>query len=80
MNTNRILGIFISVTALIWILVFALSPQPKYQQIININIPELPEPIVDQDSFKSIEFKEVQNNSFAVDIKDLVKPSNFICS
>ena len=70
MNTNRILGIFIYVTALIWILVFALSTQPKYQSIININIPELPEPIVDQDSFKSIEFKEVQNNSFAVDIID----------
>ena len=70
MNTNRILGIFISVTTLIWILIFALSPQPKYQQIININIPELPEPEVDQDIFKSIEFKEVQNNSFRVDIKD----------
>ena len=44
MNSNRILGIFISVTILMWILVFALSPQPKYQSIININIPDLPEP------------------------------------
>tara|TARA_Y100001935_G_scaffold252877_1_gene257729 strand:- start:573 stop:1061 length:489 start_codon:yes stop_codon:yes gene_type:complete len=70
MNINRILGIFISVTISIWILVFALSPQPKYQQIININIPELPEPEVDQGNFKSIEFKKVQNDSFKVDVKD----------
>ena len=70
MNTNRILGIFISVTILMWILIFALSPQPKYQQKININIPELPKPLVNQDSFKDIEFKEVKNDSFEVDIKD----------
>ena len=70
MNINRILGIFISVTVLIWILVFVLSPQPKYKDTININIPELPEPIVDQDNFKNIEFKEVQNDSFKIDIKD----------
>ena len=70
MNINRMLGIFISLTILMWILIFALSPQPKYQQIININIPELPEPEVDQGNFKNIEFKEVQNDSFKVDIKD----------
>ena len=70
MNINRVLGIFISVTVLIWILVFVLSPQPKYKDTININIPELPEPIVDQDNFKNIEFKEVQNDSFKIDIKD----------
>ena len=49
MNFNRTLGIFISVTILIWVLIFALSPQPKYQQITSINIPELPKPSVDQD-------------------------------
>ena len=70
MNINRILGIFISVTILIWILVFALSPQPKYQQIININIPELPEPTVDQENFEKIKFNEAQNDSFKVDVKD----------
>jgi len=70
MNINRILGIFISVTILMWILVFALSPQPKYQEKININIPELPEPIVDQENFENIEFNEVQNDSFKVDVKD----------
>jgi len=52
MNTNRILGIFIVVTLLTWILIFALPPQPKYQQTININIPKLPEPLVDHDSLK----------------------------
>ncbi len=60
MNTNRIFGIFIAVTILIWVLIFALSPQPKYQQTSNISIPELPEPIVDQDKLKKIEFKEVR--------------------
>ena len=70
MNINRVFGIFISVTVLIWILVFVLSPQPKYKDTINIKIPELPEPIVDQDNFKNIEFKEVQNDSFKIDIKD----------
>ena len=70
MNINRMLGIFISLTILMWILIFALSPQPKYEQIININIPELPEPEVDQDNFKNIEFKEVQNDSLKIDIKD----------
>jgi len=52
MNTNRIFGIFIAVTILIWVLIFALSPQPKYQQTSNISIPELPEPIVDQDKLE----------------------------
>ncbi len=70
MNTNRILGIFIAVTVLIWILVFALSPQLKYQNSININIPKLPEPLVDQDSLKKIEFKEVKNDFLKIDTKD----------
>ena len=70
MNTNRIFGIFIAVTILIWVLIFALSPQPKYQQISNINIPELPEPLVDQDKLEKIEFKEVENNFFKIDTTD----------
>jgi hypothetical protein len=70
MNINRIFGIFIAVTILIWVLIFALSPQPKYQQISNINIPELPEPLVDQDKLEKIEFKEVENNFFKIDTTD----------
>ena len=86
MNTNRILGIFISVTILMWILIFALSPQPKYQQKININIPELPKPLVNQDSFKDIEFIEVKNDSFEAQkpsptpvVVTLAKPLTIIC-
>ena len=52
MNTNRALGIFIAVTILAWVLIFGLSPQPKYQKSSNINIPKLPEPIVNQESLK----------------------------
>ena len=70
MNTNRILGIFIAVTLLTWILIFALSPQLKYQQTTNINIPKLPEPFVDDNSLKNIEFKEVKNDFPAIDTKD----------
>ena len=70
MNTNRIFGIFIAVTVLIWVLIFALSPQPKYQQTKNISIPELPEPLVDQDKLKKIEFKEVENDFFKIDTTD----------
>ena len=70
MNTSRILGIFIAVTLLTWILIFALSPQPKYQQTTNINIPKLPGPLVDDNSLKNIEFKEVKNDFPAIDIKD----------
>ena len=70
MNTNRIFGIFIAVTILIWVLIFALSPQPKYQQTSNISIPELPEPLVDKDKLEKIEFKEVENNFFKIDTTD----------
>ena len=70
MNTNRALGIFIAVTILAWVLIFGLSPQPKYQKSSNINIPKLPEPIVNQESLKKIEFKEITNNLFKIDIKD----------
>jgi len=70
MNTNRLFGIFIATTILIWTLIFALSPQPKYQQIRNIDIPELPEPSVDIEDFQKIEFEEVNNNVFKIDTKD----------
>tara|TARA_B100001113_G_C21060207_1_gene600798 strand:+ start:807 stop:1295 length:489 start_codon:yes stop_codon:yes gene_type:complete len=70
MNTNRILGIFIAVTFLAWILVFALSPQPKYKQISKISIPKLPEPLVEPDNLKNIEFKEVKSDILEIDTKD----------
>tara|TARA_B100000287_G_C20655748_1_gene788489 strand:+ start:485 stop:973 length:489 start_codon:yes stop_codon:yes gene_type:complete len=70
MNTNRFLGIFIAVTVLIWVLIFLLSPQPKYQQTRNINIPELPEPSVDIEDFQKIEFQEIDKNVLKIDTKD----------
>ena len=70
MNSNRFLGIFIAVTVLAWILVFALSPQPKYQNNISINIPKLPEPSIDQEQLQKIEFNEVKNNFLEIDTKD----------
>lgn len=70
MNINRLLGIFIAITLLVWILVFALSPQPKYQKNSNINIPRLPEPSIDQGQLQKIEFNEVKNNFIDIDVKD----------
>ena len=70
MNINRLLGIFIAITVLVWILVFALSPQPKYQKNSNINIPKLPEPSIDQKQLQKIEFNEVKNNFIDIDVKD----------
>tara|TARA_B100000965_G_scaffold379596_1_gene375453 strand:- start:104 stop:592 length:489 start_codon:yes stop_codon:yes gene_type:complete len=70
MNTNRILGIFITVTLLTWILIFTLSPQPKYLQTVNINIPKLPEISVGHDSLKKIEFKEIKSDFSEIDTKD----------
>ena len=70
MNFNRLLGIFIATTLLIWVLIFALSPQLKYQKTININIPALPEPSVDKEDLQKIEFEEVNNDFLKIDIKD----------
>ena len=70
MSFNRLLGIFVAVTILMWVLIFALSPQPKYQPSININIPELPEPSVDTQNRQKIEFEEVNIGDFKVDTKD----------
>src|SRR5210317_654672 len=69
MNTNRMLGIFIAITVLIWFLLFALSPQLKYQRNSNINIPKLPEPVINHEQLQKIEYKEV-DNYFEVDTQD----------
>ena len=70
MNINRLLGIFIAITVLVWILVFALSPQLKYQKNSNLNIPKLPEPSIDLEQLQKIEFNEVKNNFVDIDVKD----------
>ena len=49
---------------------FSLSPQPKYQKNININIPKLPEPSIDQKQLQKIELNEVKNNFIDIDVKD----------
>lgn len=69
MNTNRMLGIFIAITVLIWFLLFALSPQLKYQRNSNINIPKLPEPVINHEQLQKIEYKEV-DSYFEVDTQD----------
>ncbi len=64
------LGIFIAITVLIWFLLFALSPQPKYQRNSNINIPKLPEPVINYEQLQKIEYKEVDNYRRSMGLKD----------
>ena len=52
MNLQRISGIFITITLLIWALIFLLSPQPKYQKINAVSIPS---PLKINDLFKNLQ-------------------------
>ena len=70
MNLDRFLGLFISITLLIWIMIFALSPQPRYQKKIEIQIPKLPDPSIDIMSLKEIEFNEVKTETKKNNLKD----------
>ena len=70
MNINRLSGIFIAVTLLIWILIFALSPQPKYQEINIINIPNPPQPQGLINNLHTIEPYKVESQNLSIDLKD----------
>ena len=64
------LGIFIAVTILIWVLFLLFLLSPSIRQTKNISIPELPEPLSNQDKLQKIEYKEVENDFLKIDTKD----------
>ena len=70
MNFNRLAGIFITSTIVIWILIFALSPQPKYQTINQIVIPSLPIASEIFEDFSNMEPSEIDDSKFKVEIVD----------
>ena len=70
MNFNRFAGIFITSTILIWILIFALSPQPKYQTTNKVIIPSLPIASELTENFSNMEPSEIENSNFTLDIQD----------
>ena len=78
MNFNRLAGIFITSTIVIWILIFALSPQPKYRTINQIIIPSLP--IVSElyEDFSNMEPSEIDDSKFKVEIMDNISSAKSI--
>ena len=68
MNFNRFAGIFITSTIVIWILIFALSPQPKYQTTTKVVIPSLPIASELSEDFSNMEPLEIEDSNFTVDI------------
>ena len=78
MNFNRLAGIFITSTIVIWVLIFALSPQPKYQTINQIVIPSLPIASEIFEDFSNMEPSEIDDSKFNVEIVDNISSAKSI--
>ena len=78
MNFNRLAGIFITSTIVIWILIFALSPQPKYQTTNKVIIPSLPIASELSEDFSNMEPSEIEDSNFTVDIQDNIASTKSI--
>ena len=78
MNFNRFAGIFITSTILIWILIFALSPQPKYQTTNKVIIPSLPIASELSEDFSNMEPSEIEDSNFTLDIQDNIASAKSI--
>jgi cell division septation protein DedD len=94
MNFNRLAGIFISSTIVIWLLIFALSPQPKYQTTNNVTtanvaitssastsgISTTAIPIASEltEDFSNMEPLEIEDSNFTVKIEDNISSAKSI--
>ena len=78
MNQKRISGIFITITLLIWVLIFALSPQPKYQKINAVSIPSSLQTNDLLGSLPKIEPYELENNNIPISIEDNIPSAKSI--
>ena len=47
MTSERVTGILFSVALLLFILLYVLSPQPKYSKPLLIEIPDIEQPVFD---------------------------------
>jgi len=79
MSTNRLTGIFIALTFAIWVFIFALSPQPKYQQLqtsISIPSPQITSTLPEGD----LEIKpyELEDTKLNIKIEDTIPSAKSI--
>ena len=63
MSINRLSGIFITATVAIWVLIFVLSPQPKYQTTKKLLIPSLPIASELSNDFSNMEPSQIEELS-----------------
>ena len=78
MSTNRLAGIFIAITFAIWILMFALSPQPKYQSLTSMTIPGLPISSTLSEEVLEIQPYELEKTNLNIKIEDTISSAKSI--
>lgn len=78
MSTNRFTGIFITITAAVWVIFFALSPQPKYESIAAIAIPGLSISPTISEELKEINPYKLKNPSLNIRIEDTISSAKSI--
>ena len=78
MSINRLSGIFITATAAIWVLIFVLSPQPKYQTTKKLLIPSLPIASELSNDFSNMEPSQIEESNFTVNIEDNIPSAKSI--
>jgi membrane protein required for colicin V production len=78
MSTNRLAGIFIAITFAIWILIFALSPQPKYQSLTSMTIPGLPISSTLSEEVLEIQPYELEKTNLNIKIEDTISSAKSI--
>ena len=78
MSTNRFTGIFIAITAAVWVIFFVLSPQPKYESVTPIAIPGLPISSTLSEELKDINPYELKNLNLNIRIEDTISSAKSI--
>ena len=78
MSANRLAGIFIAITFAIWILMFALSPQPKYQSLTSMTIPGLPISSTLSEEVLEIQPYKLENTHLNIKIEDTISSAKSI--
>lgn len=78
MSANRFAGIFIAITFAIWILMFALSPQPKYQSLTSMTMPGLPISSTLSEEVLEIQPYELENTHLNIKIEDTISSAKSI--
>ena len=78
MSTNRFTGIFIAITAAVWVIFFVLSPQPKYESVTPIAIRDLPISSTLSEELIDINPYELKNLNLNIRIEDTISSAKSI--